>query len=142
MTDHTTSDAHAALSSAARAERRTRAASRWFSRYLLLMGVLAIAHIVSVEVYFTSGAARGAAAGCWALAVVALGLWAETHDVFPARAGRHVVIAVAVWYGCYLVALGPIVRWQAGTSLGWWTAAAMLLAAPFFVAAWRVWRRS
>lgn len=58
MSDHTTSDPRATLSKASQAERQTWAASRWFPRYPLLMGVLAFALIVTVEVFFPR-AARG-----------------------------------------------------------------------------------
>jgi hypothetical protein len=139
--DRSGAEARAALRDAAQAERRTRAAGRWFPRYLLLMGVLAYALIVVVEVAFPSGAARFGATATWALAMVLLGLWADAHDVHPHRAGRRLVTATAIWFGAYLLVIGPLVRWQAGTSLGWWLVAAAALASPFLVGAWREWRR-
>jgi hypothetical protein len=42
----------------------------------------------------------------------------------------------------YLVVIGPLVRWQAGESLGWWSLAAAVLASPLLVGAWREWGRS
>lgn len=142
MNDHNAVDAGAALSEASRAERRIRAASRWFASYLLLMGVLAVALVVAVEVFFPSGGARFAAAAVWALAVVLLSWWAESHDVYPKHAARRLSLATAVWFGAYLVAIGPFVRWQAGTSPVWWSVAAAVLALPFLAGAWWERRRS
>jgi hypothetical protein len=142
MVNRTTSDARAMLSSASQTERRTRAASRWFPRYMLLMGVLAFALIVAVEVFFPSSSARFAAIAAWGLTAGLLGWWAESHDVHPKRARRHLFIAMAVWFGAYAVVIGPLVRWQAGTSLTWWTVAAAVMASPFLISAWRQRRRS
>ncbi len=135
-------EARAALDDVARVERETRAASRWWPRYIIGMGVLAFALIVVVEVYVPRGAARFAATGVWAVAVVLLGWWAESHAVQPARGGRRLVVAMVVWFGAYLVLIGPLVRWQAGQSLAWWSLAAALMAVPFLVVAWRVRRAS
>lgn len=44
---------------------------------------------------------------------------------------------MAVWFGAYLVAVGPFVRWQAGDSALWWAVAAAVMASPFLVVAWR-----
>lgn len=109
---------------------------------MLLMGVLAVALIVAVEVFFPSGIARFGAAVAWFLAVGLLGWWAESHDVFPERARRRISIAMVVWFGSYLVAIGPLVRWQAGASPVWWPVAATVMASPFLVVAWRERRRS
>lgn len=106
------------------------------------MGVLAFALIVAVEVFFPSGPARYAASAVWALMMGLLGWWAESHDVFPAKAGRRLFIATVLWFGSYLVAIGPLVRWQADTSLVWWSVAAAVMASPFLLAAWREQRRS
>jgi hypothetical protein len=51
------------------------------------------------------------------------------------------VAATAIWFGAYLLVVGPLVRWQAGTSLGRWSVAAAVLASPFLVGAWRERRR-
>jgi hypothetical protein len=45
-------------------------------------------------------------------------------------------------FGGYLIVLGPVVRWQAGSSLAWWSAAAAAMALPFVVGAWWQWTRS
>lgn len=137
MAEHDRSDAKAALEDATRRERQTRAASGWWPAYMLAMGVLAFALIVAVEVFFPSGLARFGVAAGWALAVVLLGWWAESHDAYPTKAGRRLIIAVALWFAAYLVVIGPFVRWQAGSSLGWWVLAAAVMAAPFLVGAWR-----
>ena len=142
MQDRNASDARAALDDAARAERRIRAASRWFPGYLLALGVSAFALIVAIEAVFPDGLARALASGVWTVGVVLLAWRADTHDVHPRRAGRRVLVAAAVWFGSYLFVIGPLVRWRAGDSLGWWTLAAAAMASPFLVAAWREWRRT
>lgn len=142
MGDRDESEAQVMLRQAAQAAGRTRAASRWYSRYLLLVGLLAFVLIVAVEVFFPSGLARVAAATGWAVAMLLAGWWGASHDVFPERANRRLIVAGAVWFGSYLLVLGPIVRWQAGTSLLWWSLAALVLASPFVAGAWLVRRRA
>jgi hypothetical protein len=142
MVDRNSSDARAALRGASRVERQTRAASRWFPKYMLLLGLSAFALIVTVEAFFPTGGARVGAAVAWALMVGLLGMWAASHDVFPAGAGRRVLIAGVIWFAAYLFAIGPLVRWQAGTSLAWWSLASAVMASPFLVGAWWQWRRS
>jgi hypothetical protein len=141
MQDRNTADARAALDDAARAQRRTRAASRWFPGYLLALGVSAFVLIVAVEAVFPDGLPRALASGVWTVGVALLAWWADTRDVHPRRAGRRVLVAAAVWFGSYLFVIGPLVRWRAGDSLGWWTLAAAAMASPFLVAAWWEWRR-
>lgn len=142
MVEQNTSDARAALSDASRATRQVRAASRWFPSYMLLIGILAFAVIVAIEVFFPTGLARLGAGVAWALAMGLLGWWADSHDVYPERAGRRLWIAAGISFGGYLFVLGPIVRWQAGDSLLWWLIAAAVLALPFLFDAWLEWRRS
>ena len=131
-------DPRSTLGRAAQAERQTRAASRWWPRYMLAMGVLAFALIVAVEVFFPTGGARVAAGVAWVVAVSLLHWWAESHDVHPTRAGRRLFVAMAIWFGAYVVVIGPLVRWQADSSLTWWSLAAAVMASPFLVVAWRV----
>jgi hypothetical protein len=65
---------------------------------------------VAVEALFPSGIGRvAAAAAAWALVVILLSRWAEAHDV-PQGAGRRLLTATAVWFGVYLVVIGPLVR--------------------------------
>jgi len=135
MTDHRTPDAGAQLRDAARVQDRTRAATRWFAGYALLMGLAAVALVVAVEVFFPSGLTRLVAAAGWAVAVGLLGWWADSHGAYPQRAARRLMVATAVWFGAYLLVVGPLVRWQAGQSPGWWGLAAAALAAPFLVVA-------
>ncbi|MGH3392300.1 MAG: hypothetical protein ACRDOO_25805 [Actinomadura sp.] len=139
MTDHTTSDANAALNDAQRVERQTRAASRWWARYMLLSGILAFALIVAVEVFFPTGAARYGALGAWTLGVVLVGWWADSHGVHPQGARNRYMTAMGVWFLSYALLIGPLVRWKAGTSLAWWSLASAVMASPFLVAAW--WKR-
>ncbi|MFD2083174.1 hypothetical protein SAMN05421678_103223 [Actinopolymorpha cephalotaxi] len=137
MTEHSStpgpspSDAHSALADASRAGSRTRAAGRWWPGYLLLVGVLAFALIVAIEALFPDGFARYVASGAWAVAMGLLAWWADSHDVQPRGAGRRLLVATAIWFGGYLFVLGPIVRWRADDSLGWWALAALVLAVPF-----------
>ncbi|SDS20607.1 hypothetical protein [Actinopolymorpha singaporensis] len=125
------SDARAALTDASRAGSRTRAAGRWWARYLLLVGVLAFALVVAIEVLFPDGFARYVASGAWTIAMGLLAWWADSHEVQPRGAGRRLLVATAIWFGAYLLLIGPIVRWRADDSLGWWTLAALVLAMPF-----------
>lgn len=85
--------------------------------------------------------ARYGAAGAWALAVILIGKWAESHDIHPERARRRVLTAAILWFGGYLIAIGPLVRWQLGNSLPWWSLAATVLASPFLICSWRQWQR-
>ncbi|MFI5487936.1 hypothetical protein [Micromonospora echinaurantiaca] len=127
--------ARTVLAEAARVGDRTRAAGRWWSGYLALMGLSAFAVIVAVEVFFPSFGARLAATVGWAVATGLLGAWAQSRQVQPRGGWVGLLIATAAWFGMYLVLIGPVVRWQAGTSLGWWSAAAAVMALPFLVAA-------
>ncbi len=129
------SDARSALTDASRAGSRTRAAGRWWPSYLLLLGVVAFALIVAIEALFPDGFARYVASGvCW-IAMGVLAWWADSHDVQPRGAGRRLLVATVIWFGGYLFVVGPIVRWRAGDSLGWWALAALVLATPFPVLA-------
>jgi hypothetical protein len=114
-----------------------REAGRWFSGYLAVLGVLAATWIFALEAVFSTGAARWVASAAWPLAFLALSWWAENHDVHPRGAQRRLLLAVVIWFGSYLVLIGPLVRWQAGTSPAWWALASLLLASPYFVIAWR-----
>lgn len=136
-----TAQARTALAEAARAGDRTRAAGRWFSGYLLVMGLLAFGLIVTVEGFFPSFGARVGATVGWALALVLMGAWAQSRQVQPRGAWQTLLIATGVWLGLYLFVVGPVVRWQAGTSLGWWAAAGAVMALPFLAGAWREWLR-
>lgn len=117
------------------ASRTVRAAGRWFAGYLLLLGVLAAGSIFTKEAVFHTGAARFYADLPWGLAFIALVWWAESHDVHPRGKRRWLLVAVGLYFASYIVLLGPLVRWQAGNSPGWWALASVLFASPFFVAA-------
>lgn len=142
MAEQDEARARTALDEAARARGRTTAAGRWWSGYMVLMGLLAFGLIVAVEAFLPSFAARVAATVAWAVAIGLLGAWARAHDVQPRGGCRRLLIAMAAWFGVYLVVIGPLVRWQAGTSPGWWSAAGAVMALPFLVAAWREWMRT
>lgn len=142
MADQDASRARTVLDEAARAGGRTTAAGRWWPGYMALMGVLAIGLIVVVEAFFPSFAARLAATVTWAVAIGLLGAWARSHQVQPRGGCRRFLIAMAAWFGAYLVLIGPVVRWQAGTSPGWWSGAGAVMALPFLLSAWHEWRRT
>jgi hypothetical protein len=141
MGDHDAVEARVRLDDAARTSDRVRSAGRWYSRYLVLMGLLTCVLIVGSEAVFPSGPARQVVSATWAIAWVALIWWGSSHAVLPHGGGRRTWIALAVWAVAYLFVVGPLVRWQAGESVGWWTVAALVMASPFFVAARRA-RRS
>jgi len=126
-------------SPAADAERvRTHAvaAGRWFSGYLAALGVASAILIVLSNSVFPEGFPRSLTTGAWAVFVVALASWwAKRHAVYPAGATRSLYLATAVWFLLYLLLVGPLVRWQFDTALLPWTLAALLLSAPFFIAA-------
>lgn len=141
VVERDTAQARTALDEAARAGGRTRTAGRWWSGYMASMGLLAFGLIVAVEAFFPSFAARLAAAVAWAVAIGLLGMWARTHTVQPRGGCRRLLVAMAAWFGAYLLVIGPIVRWQAGTSVAWWSLAGAIMALPFLVSAWREWKR-
>jgi hypothetical protein len=134
-------DAHTALSQASQAQRRTIDAGRWFGRYLLAMAGLGFIQIIAIEVFLPDGLGRHGAITGWLATFGLLNWWASSHDVVPAAATRHLYGAAAAWFGSYLVLIGPVVRWKAGTSLAWWSLASAVMASPFIVAAWRESRR-
>jgi hypothetical protein len=135
------SDVRKALQEARQAGDRTKAAGRWFPSYLLFMGVVAFVWIVALEALFPSGGAGHYAVGVGGVGMGLLGWWADSHDVYPQGASRRTNLALALWFGGYLLVIGPLVRWQAGTSIVWWSVGAAVLASPFFIAAWRAGRR-
>jgi hypothetical protein len=137
VTDRDTAEAEATLSHASRAEHQARASSRWYARYMLLMAVWSVGYILVIELFFPSGMARLVASGAWGGALGLLAWWAESHHVHPVRGTHRLLVAAAVWFASYLFVIGPIVRWKAGTSLGWWSLAAAVMASPFLIGAWR-----
>jgi hypothetical protein len=62
MTDPSSPDARAQLRAVDSVQNRTRAATRWFAGYALLMGLAAVALVVAVEVFFPTGTTRLVAA--------------------------------------------------------------------------------
>ncbi len=111
------------------------AAGRWFSGYLTAFGVASAIWITLLESVFPDGFSRGLTAGAWAVFVVLANQWAERHAVYPAGATRSLYLATTAWFLLYLLPVGPFVRWQFGTEFLPWVIAALLLSAPFFVAA-------
>lgn len=135
-------EAGRSISQAHEAQRAVQDAGRWFAGYLVLVGTVCTVQIVALETAFHDGAARVLPTTAGALALGGLWWWADSRDVHPRGSRRSMLVAFAVWYGTWLLLVGPLVRWRVGTSLGWWTLASVLLASPFFVAAWRYRRTS
>ncbi|TDQ53097.1 hypothetical protein [Actinorugispora endophytica] len=125
-----------------RAERlrvRTAAAGRWYSGYLVVVGLLSAALVVAVEAFFPDGPARLTACGVWFLVALAAGWWAETRQVRPRGATRFFTAAGVVWLVGYLLLVGPLVRWRFDDSLVAWSLASAALSLPFAAAA--LWMR-
>ncbi|ASU85901.1 hypothetical protein CDO52_26645 [Nocardiopsis gilva YIM 90087] len=114
-------------------------AVRWFRGYLVVLGVLAVGLIVGVEALYPDGWQRFVTTGIGFYLMALAAQWAERQSALPAGGRRRVLIAGAIWFLLYLVGIGPLVRWQYEHSLLMWTAAATVMALPFFVAAiWKV----
>lgn len=135
------SDARTVLDRARLAEERTRAAGDWYPTFLWVVGATSVAWIVVLEVLFHGGSARWYASAGLAAFVGLVAWWGESHDAYPRGANRRLTVATVTWFVAYVWILGPLVRWQAGTSLGWWSLAAAVFATPFFVSAWVEGRR-
>lgn len=127
---------------AGEASRTVRGAGRWFAGYLMLLGVFATGFVFTKETVFHTGSARFYAILPWGLALFGLIWWAESHDVHPRGGSRWLLVAAGLNFAIYVLLVGPLVRWQAGTSPGWWALASVLFASPFFVAAFLYRRRS
>ncbi|MGP4015801.1 hypothetical protein [Saccharopolyspora sp. 5N708] len=123
------------LARAASLRARAAAAGGWFRWYLVALGIVSAVQIALVETVFSEGFARYVVIAGWAIVWTLAGLWAERRAVFPAKAKWYVMGAMAVWFGCYAVLVGPLIRWQFGTSLLPWVLAALGLSLPFFIAA-------
>lgn len=121
--------------------RRTIRAGRWFSGYLVVIGLVSAASIVVLEAVFQNGFARSLTVAAWALFIVLAGWWAEPRSAYPAGASRYLVIATVIWFGAYLLIIGPLVRWQFGEAVVPWIIAALAMSIPFFAAATLLLRR-
>lgn len=124
-----------AIDRAERLRTRTVAAGRWFSRYLVGLGFGSAIAMVLWESVFPDGLARGLAISAWCVFMLLASWWAERHAVYPAGASRCQLVASAVWFGSYLLLIGPPVRWKFDNSLLPWALAALVMSLPFFVAA-------
>ncbi|MEW2358144.1 hypothetical protein [Spirillospora sp. NPDC029432] len=128
--------ARAVLDEAARVREQARRSGRWHSGFLAAFGAVAIAWIVLLESVWPHGAARAYVTAGGVLVVGAANWWAERRQVLPAGASRRLAVAGVAWFALYLVAIGPVARWKLEESLPGWTAAATVMALPFFIAAW------
>jgi hypothetical protein len=142
VSESNAAEAESTLSHASRAKGQTKAAGRWWAPYMAVIGAISFVFIVVVEVFLPASDARIAVAVLWGAALALLGWWGESRDVHPPKARRRMNVSIAVWLGSYVLVIGPLVRWQAGTSLAWWSLASAVMAAPFLVSAWLEWRRS
>jgi hypothetical protein len=143
MTDRDAATDHTVATSADAEHSRERAvaAGRWFARYLVFVGLASAALIVLLEVYFPDGLARVLAGLPWLVVMIGLSWWAEQQSVYPAGATRYMWASIAGWLALYLVAVGPLVRWQFGEDLVAWLVAAVVMSIPFLAAAGLVLRR-
>lgn len=114
---------------------RTVRAGRWFSGYLVVIGLVSAASIVVIETVFPDGFARSLTVAAWAVFIVLAGWWAEQRSAYPAGASRYLVTATVIWFGAYLLVIGPLVRWQFGEAMLPWIIAALAMSIPFFAAA-------
>jgi len=123
---------------AADAERvRARAidAGRWFSGYLVAIGVISAVEITLIETFFPDGFARAIVSAAWVVCMLLLSWRAAQRSVWPAGATRRMWIAAGTWFGLYLFAIGPIVRWQFEHAVLPWALASVVMSLPFFIAA-------
>lgn len=118
-----------------RARRRAVDSGRWFSGYLVLLGLVSAVWITLLEAVFSDGLQRLFIGAVWAIIWLGASWWAERHTVFPAGANRVLWLAFGTWFGLYLVVIGPIVRGQYGDALVPWAIGSLLMSAPFLVAA-------
>ncbi|GLW63557.1 hypothetical protein Arub01_18010 [Actinomadura rubrobrunea] len=126
--------ARAALAEARRVQERARRSARWFTWFLVATGAVSIAWITAMEAVWPQG--RLALAPVWAALFLMAGFWMNRREALPLGAGRSLMAATLTWFALYLVVVGPVTRWQWGTSVPAWTAASAIAALPFFVAAW------
>ncbi|GLZ13106.1 hypothetical protein Acsp04_33410 [Actinomadura sp. NBRC 104425] len=130
----TPDEARAALTEAQRVQEQVRRSGRWFTWFLAAVGAVSIVWITAMEAVWPQG--RYALAGVWAALFLLAGEWMKRRPALPLGAGRRLTVATAAWFGLYLVAVGPVTRWQWDTSVPAWTLASAVAALPFFVAAW------
>ena len=64
----------------------------------------------TADVSMPSFVARLVATVVWAGAIGLLGMWARSDEVQPRGGCRRHLIAMAAWFGAYLIVIGPIVR--------------------------------
>lgn len=126
---------------ASRSRSHAVAAGRWFSRYLVVVGLASAALIAVQETFFPDGWARLVPGLVWLVVMIALASRAERQSVYPVGATRSMAAAMAGWLALYLVVIGPFVRWQFGQHPLAWSVAAVVVSAPFFAAAAWVRRR-
>lgn len=122
-------------------EDRAAKAGRWFSGYLVMVGVVSAAWLVLMEVAFSEGLARVGVSVGWAAAMLLANWWAERHAAFPIGASRHTTVAFVVWFALYLLLIGPWVRGRFGDEVLPWAVASVLMSTPFFIAAGLMGRR-
>ncbi|MER7080397.1 hypothetical protein SAMN02982929_00470 [Saccharopolyspora kobensis] len=135
MTDGVAGTAAENLAKAEALRARTALAGRWYSWYLVVLGLVSAAEITLVETVFAEGFARYLVIGAWSACLVLGSWWAARRTALPIKAGSCLIAAIAVWFGAYLLLVGPLVRWQFGTELLPWAMAALGLSVPFFIAA-------
>lgn len=135
MDGHDRESAQRSITEATRLREHATAAGRWYGGYLLFLGLASAGLLVLTDALFPDGFGRNLAIGGWFVTVMLASVWAQRRRVFPAGAARATVLATSVWFGSYLLVVGPLVRWQYQDSLLAWTLAAAAMSLPFAVAA-------
>ncbi|WP_188189453.1 hypothetical protein [Nonomuraea sp. SYSU D8015] len=128
--------ARRALAEAERVREQAHRSSRWFSGLLAAFGGASIIWITLLESVWPEGSARSYVAAGWAVVAGLAAVGTARFRVFPAGATKRMAISAIIWFMLYLVVIGPLARWQLGTSVPGWIAAATVMAVPFFAAAW------
>lgn len=135
MSQHRERPQSQAVADAERMRARAVHAGRWFSGYLVAIGVVSAVEITLMETVFPDGLARATVTAVWAIFVMVTSSLAERQAVWPAAATRRIWIAGGTWFGLYLFVIGPIVRWQFEHAVLPWALASVVMSLPFFIAA-------
>ncbi|NKY96500.1 hypothetical protein [Nocardiopsis alborubida] len=135
MDGHDRESAQRTTTEAARLREHATAAGRWYGGYLLFLGVASAGLLILTDAASPDGFGQGLAAGGWFVTVMLVSVWAQRRRAFPAGAARATALANAVWFGSYLVVVGPLVRWRYQDSPLAWAPAAAAMSMPFAAAA-------
>lgn len=133
-------EASTALTQAAQLNRRGRSASRWYARYLVLFGCACI--VLAVGVGLSGGfPVVLIVTGLYVAVVIGLSVWSMRHRVVMRGMGAMhtavIIISMSLW--AVTVGLGTTLF---ADQLGWWLGGGLAMAAPAFIGAVLVFRRT